>query len=220
MADGPASFLGALAPDDVAALQAAGMTRRYRSGDTILHQHDDPGRVLVLERGRVRVSHFDADGRETILGFRQEGDLVGELSAIDGNTRSATVQATSPVEVLALTGEAFRGLLATRPAIAFGLMRYLVLRLRAADALRVDQATRNVVGRVAGRLSEMCEAQAGSPGETAVLALGQEELAAWVGASREAASRALHLLRVLGVVETGRRRIVVLDSVALRRYAG
>ena len=51
------------------------------------------------------------------------------------------------------------------------------------------------------------------------LPLSQEELAAWAGASREAVSKALQLLRSLGIVETGRRRITVLDIDALRRRA-
>ena len=49
------------------------------------------------------------------------------------------------------------------------------------------------------------------------LPLSQEELAAWTGASREAVSKALQLLRSLRIVETGRRHVTVLDIEALRR---
>jgi CRP-like cAMP-binding protein len=75
----PPTFLGTLAPDDARALRAAGVERRFRAGDTLLNQDDDPGRVLVIERGRVRVSHVAGDGRETILGYSGPGDLVGEV---------------------------------------------------------------------------------------------------------------------------------------------
>ena len=51
------------------------------------------------------------------------------------------------------------------------------------------------------------------------LPLSQEELASWVGASREAVSKAFQLLRTLGIVETGRRRVTVLDLDALGRHA-
>jgi CRP-like cAMP-binding protein len=80
----PASFLAALDPDDLEALRARAAVRSFRCGDTLLHQDDDPGRVLVVERGRVKVSHLAADGRETIFGYREAGDLVGEFSALDG----------------------------------------------------------------------------------------------------------------------------------------
>jgi CRP-like cAMP-binding protein len=213
----PSTFLGTLAPDDARALRAAGVERRFRAGDTLLNQDDDPGRVLVIERGRVRVSHVAGDGKETILGYGGPGDPVGEVSAIDGLPRSASVEATEAVTALAFTGRAFLDVLATRPAVALALMRFLATKLRATDALRIDQATRNVVGRVAARLEELCSE---GDEETPVLELGQEELAAWVGSSREAKSRALQLLRTLGVVDTQRRRIVVVDRAALRRYGG
>jgi CRP/FNR family cyclic AMP-dependent transcriptional regulator len=60
--------------------------------------------------------------------------------------------------------------------------------------------------------------EAGGEGRVDV-AVTQEELASWAGASREAVSKALQVLRTLGCVETGRRRIVVLDEAALRRRA-
>jgi CRP-like cAMP-binding protein len=210
------TFLGALAPDDAHALRAAGVERHFRAGDTLLHQDDDPGRVLIIERGRVRVTHVAGDGRETTLGYSGAGDPVGEVSAIDGLPRAASVHATEAVSALAFSGDAFRQVLAARPGVSLAVMRFLASKLRAADALRIDQASRNVVGRVAARLEELC-AGAGDDDEP-VLELGQEELAAWVGSSREATSRALQLLRTLGVVDTRRRRIAVLDRAALRRY--
>jgi CRP/FNR family transcriptional regulator, cyclic AMP receptor protein len=78
-----------------------------------------------------------------------------------------------------------------------------------------------VAGRLAQRLVELCE-RFGTPQERGfeiVLPLSQEELASWVGASREAVSKAFQLLRTLQIVETGRRRVTVLDLGALRQHA-
>src|SRR5437763_1158362 len=61
-------------------------------------------------------------------------------------------------------------------------------------------------------------AVAGAEGEVEV-AVTQDELAAWVGASREAVTRAFHVLRTLGCVETHRGRVTILDGAALRRRA-
>jgi CRP/FNR family transcriptional regulator, cyclic AMP receptor protein len=68
---------------------------------------------------------------------------------------------------------------------------------------------------------ELCE-RFGTPQERGIeirLPLSQEELANWVGASREAVSKAFQLLRTLHIVETGRRRVTVLDLEALRHHA-
>jgi len=96
-------------------------------------------------------------------------------------------------------------------------------RLRYADSQQTQFATHDVVGRVAQRLIELGE-RFGEPGANGsieiALPLSQEELASWTGASREAVSKALQLLRSVHIVATGRKHITVLDPDALRRRAG
>ena len=117
--------------------------------------------------------------------------------------------------------DSFRSYLEQRPRIALVLLRSVAARLRAADRQRVDYAVNDVVVRVAGRLVELCD-RYGAEGEAGIdvgLGITQDELASWAGASREAVAKAMALLRTLGWVQTERRRIIVLDLPALRRYA-
>jgi CRP/FNR family transcriptional regulator, cyclic AMP receptor protein len=156
-----------------------------------------------------------------ILAFPGPGELLGELSAIDGQPRSGTVRAVDDVEALVIPGSAFRAFLEHKPRIALVLLRSVIARLRTADRQRVDYAVNDVVVRVAGRLVELCD-RFGSEDGSGVhigLSITQDELAAWVGASREAVAKAMALLRTLGWVQTERRRILVRDLDALRRYA-
>jgi CRP-like cAMP-binding protein len=213
-------FLAELEADERADLEALGAVRRYRRGDVLFHQDDDAGAVVVLRDGHVKATMVN-DGREVILAFPGPGELLGELSAIDGHPRSATVRAVDEVEALVIPGSAFRAYLERRPRIALVLLRGVAERLRAADRQRVDYAVNDVVVRVAGRLVELCD-RFGSDDGTGIdigLAITQDELAAWAGASREAVAKAMALLRTLGWVQTERRRILVLDLPALRRYA-
>jgi CRP/FNR family transcriptional regulator, cyclic AMP receptor protein len=213
-------FLAELEADDRADLEQLGTIRRYRRGDVLFHQGDDAGAVVVLRDGHVKATMLN-DGREVILAFPGPGELLGELSAVDGQPRSATVRAVDEVEALVIPGNAFRAFLEHRPRIALVLLRGVAERLRAADRQRVDYAVNDVVVRVAGRLVELCDrfgAQDGAVIEIG-LAITQDELASWAGASREAVAKAMGLLRTLGWVQTQRRRILVLDLPALRRYA-
>lgn len=213
-------FLGALRPADREALLAAGTRRRYRRGEVVYREHDDPGGALVLLEGHVTASTAGADGREVILGMAGPGDLVGELSALRGTPRSATVTAREDVVALAVPAAAFREFLRTAPEAAVFVLDTVVERLQVADAHRLELASLDVVARVARRLLELSE-RVGERGEgdAVEIAVTQEELAAFAGASREAVSKALQVLRTLGCVETQRRRIVVLDAPALRRRA-
>ena len=217
MAEG---FLAELDADERADLEQLGAVRRYRRGDVLFHQGDDAGGVVVLRVGHVKATML-SDGREVILAFPGPGELLGELSAVDGQPRSATVRAVDEVEALVIPGSAFRAFLERRPRIALVLLRGVAERLREADRQRVDYAVNDVVVRVAGRLVELCDrfgTQDGTRIDTG-LAITQDELAAWAGASREAVAKAMALLRTLGWVQTERRRILVLDLPALRRYA-
>ena len=213
-------FLSELAADERAELEQLGSVRRYRRGDVLFHEGDDAGAVLVLLAGHVKAAMLN-DGREIILAFPGPGELLGELSAIDGRPRSGTVRAIDDVEALVIPGSAFRAFLEHRPRVAFVLLCSVIARLRTADRQRVDYAVNDVVVRVAGRLVELCD-RFGCEEGTGVeigLSITQDELAAWAGASREAVAKAMAVLRTLGWVQTERRRILVLDLPALRRYA-
>jgi CRP-like cAMP-binding protein len=198
------------------------MRREYPRGSIILHAGDDPAAVLVLLDGRVKIAAPTTEARDAVLAFRGPGDLVGELAAIDGRRRSASVGALEPVVALALAMSDFQRLLNTRPGIAVALLKVVTSRLRAADSDLAAFGAHDVLGRVARRLIELCE-RYGSSRESGVaitLPLTQEELAGWTGASREAVSKALNTLRGLGWVETHRRELVVTDLGALCTYTG
>jgi CRP/FNR family cyclic AMP-dependent transcriptional regulator len=213
-------FLGSLSSEDADALRAAGVRRTYGAHVTLLHQSDEAGPVVLLLGGRAKIA-VTRDGHEAIMGVAGPGELVGELSAIEDGPRSATVTTLEPVEALVVPRSYFSALLDQRPRIALVILRSVARRLRYADAQRAQFATLDVVGRLAQRLVELCE-RFGTQQERGVevkLPLSQEELASWVGASREAVSKAYYVLRSLGIVETGRRRVTVLDVEALKRHA-
>ena len=217
----PEAFLGSLSDEEADALRAAGTRRSYGANVTVLHQADEAGSVVVLLSGRAKIAVVGG-GREAIFGVVGPGELVGELSAIEDSPRSTTVTTLEPVDALVVSRSNFLALLDQRPRIALVILRMVARRLRYADAQRAEFATLDVAGRLAQRLLELSE-RFGTPQERGIeikLPLSQEELASWIGASREAISKAFQLLRTLQIVETGRRRVTILDLDGLRRQAG
>ena len=214
-------FLGALDPADVDVLTSSGQARRFRRGAMLFHEGDDPDHVLIVRSGRVKVSSYTADGKEVVLAVRGPGELLGELSAIDGEPRSASASALEQVEVLSVQAEDFRTFLAMRPGVAITMLQSLSRKLRDADRKRIEFGAHDTVGRVSHRLVELAERFGERSGDALriTLPLSQQELAGWTGASREAVSKALHQLRSRGYIETARRGITVLDLAALRKRA-
>ncbi|GGQ42705.1 CRP-like cAMP-binding protein [Actinomadura coerulea] len=226
------SFLGDLTPEEREELAARGRVREFDRGETLFLEGEDPDWVAVLLRGRAKACSYREFGGETLLAVRGPGALLGEVAAIDGLPRSATVTALEPVRALAVTADEFMGFLQVHGRVSVLIMRMLCQRWRDADRKRVEFGTFDATGRVAQRLVELAErfgvpydrrtGGAGAGGGDSVqitLNLSQEELAGWVGASREAVSKALRTLRRHGWIETGRRRLIVHDLQALRRHA-
>jgi CRP-like cAMP-binding protein len=220
--DLPLTFLAALTDDEAAELRSRAITRRFRRGATLMNQGEAPGRVLVIEDGRAKVTAITDDGRELVLAFSGPGDLLGELSALGGSPRVATVRALEPLSALAVASADFEAFLDAYPRVALVILRVVIARLRDADRQQVEFAAYQTVTRVARRLVELADRYGEISGSAIriTLPISQEELAGWTGASREAITKALRDLRAVGLIETRRRHIIVLDPDQLSQMAG
>ncbi|MGH2916711.1 MAG: Crp/Fnr family transcriptional regulator [Solirubrobacteraceae bacterium] len=203
-----------------ATLRAHGRPQRFRRGQALFVEGDRPERVLVIERGRVLVSCVAPSGREVVLGLCGPGELLGEMSALDGEPRSATATAIDDVQVTVAAVSVLLGAL-ERPEVAREVIQTMAARLRDGNRMRLEFAALGTLGRVAWRVLELGERFGGHDGDGIAVdvPLSQEQLASWCGASREATVKALARLRALGAITTGRRRIVIRDPAALRRLA-
>ena len=202
------------------ALRREGHTRKFQRGQALFTEGDRAERVFLIERGWVTVTCTAPGGREIVLGLRGPGDMLGELSALDGEPRSATAVTLSEVEAIVVSGSTLMRALDDVTA-SRELIRMLAARLRDADRKRLEFAALDTLGRVAWRLLELSErfGHESEEGISIELPLSQEQLAAWCGASRESTVKALTSLRGLGYITTGRRRVVIRDLEGLRRQA-
>jgi len=151
----PPTFLAALTEEEAADLRSRAVTRRFRRGATLMSQGEAPGRVLVIEEGRAKVSAITEDGRELVIAFSGPGDLLGELSALGGSARVATVRALEPLTALAVASGEFETFLDSHPRVALVILRVVIARLQVADRQQVEFAAYQTVTRVARRLVEI-----------------------------------------------------------------
>jgi CRP-like cAMP-binding protein len=214
-------FLGCLDEADRAELVGRGRPRRWPTGATLFLEGGRSEVVLVVVSGRVKIFSLTEQGDEVVLAVRGPGALLGEFSALDGGRLSASVAALEPVTAIVVPSVVFIEFLRTRGQAATVLLSLIIGRLRDADRKRVEFGAYDIAARVAGRLVELAD-RFGEPDEHGVrisVALSQDELAGWVGASREAVAKSLRVLRDRGYVTTGRRTMTVLDLDGLRRRA-
>lgn len=91
--------------------------------------HPDPGPATEVNGAE------DGAGPGRVIGHLHAGDVVGELSLIDGHARSASVRAVSEVRVLEIVSDDFRQLVQRSPSFVVSLLKALSLRVREMDLL-------------------------------------------------------------------------------------
>ncbi|MER7166193.1 Crp/Fnr family transcriptional regulator [Micromonospora sp. NPDC000207] len=216
------TFAASLSPSALDALRRAGNKRIYQATTTLFHQGDPSRHAVLIEKGWVKVESTSRRGWLALLAIRGPGDILGELSAVDGHPRMATVTGLTLVEAVVLSTERLHECLADRPEIALALVRHVAAALREADGRRVEYGASNGDQRLAALLVELMEKNGSPVGEGVVidLPLTQHDLAAAVGVSREVVARTLRILRQRRIVLTGRRRITVVRADLLRSLAG
>ncbi|MGW2488805.1 Crp/Fnr family transcriptional regulator [Streptomyces sp. NPDC001606] len=220
--DWPApSLLGSLGEDARARLLTLGVRARYDPDRILMREADHTDFVLILLDGVVKATGRTQDGRDALLAVRMGGDLVGELAALDGDPRSATVTTCGPVVARMATRAAFLDCLRREPRIADAVNRSVVAKLRSANAHRINFTGCDVGTRLARVLHHLAMTYGERAGAGAVIhwPITQPELATLAGAAEPSVHKALRRLRRAGAVSTGYRTVRVDDLARLHAIA-
>jgi CRP-like cAMP-binding protein len=202
----------------MADLLPSGRTVRYRPRDKVFGEGESSDHIAIILSGVVKITASTSSGREALLGLRGTGEIVGELAALYGSPRSATVQALDDVQARLIAASVFRQCLHDNPDALFAVLAAVIGRLRESDRRRLEFTGSDVLERVSLLLAELAVTHGDPRPDGSVeigLRLSQEEVAGATSASREAVAKALGQLRRRGVVTTARQRIVVLDPSVL-----
>jgi CRP/FNR family transcriptional regulator, cyclic AMP receptor protein len=192
------------------------------AGSAVFREGTLGSSVYAVVSGRLKLEVTTPGGREVVLGVVGPGQVFGELSALDGLPRSASVIALERSVVSMVTREELLASLVSSPGLALELLRSLSERMRGATINLSERADTPTAVRAARRLHVLATTgmkEQNSSTDGFDLAITQSDLAAWIGATREATARALASLRRDGVVRTGRGNITVLDVTRLAEVA-
>jgi CRP-like cAMP-binding protein len=218
-ADG--DFLRRLTDSEAKSLEFRSRRKSFARGAIIFRAGDPGDEALVLRKGRVKVTSRRRN-REVILAVLDPGSLLGEVSAIDGGPRSATVVALEAVEVDALSAAEFNEFLQEHPRVAGELLQLVIGRLRDASLRQVEFGTVDTLGRLCASVTQLAERYGRPSGDHVEVEapINQQELAEWAGMSREAVVKGLRQLRSLGWLTVDGRALTLLDPPAISRRAG
>jgi CRP/FNR family transcriptional regulator, cyclic AMP receptor protein len=209
------SLFRGLPKTTLARIAALGSRRVYKEG-AIVFMRGDPGESLCgVVSGRVRISASLPTGKEVFLNIMEPGDSFGEIALLDGQPRTATATAMARTELIIFNREPFLALLSTEPQLATHLIGLLCRRVRWTAQLMEDSALLSVPARMAKRLLSLAHLNGSRTPAGTKLALSQEELAQFLGVSRQIVNQYLQVWKAHGWIVSGRGHLTICSASSL-----
>jgi CRP/FNR family transcriptional regulator, cyclic AMP receptor protein len=193
------------------------MVREYAADEVIIGHKDQTFDVMFLLEGLARVSIYSADGQHVSFRDIAAGAIFGELSAIDGQPRSASVECIEPCIAAVMRQPHFLAAIANHPQFTVAVLRHLTQQVRILTTRVFEFSTMAVRQRVRAELLRLAEASA-KGSDQAVLSPGPKhaEIASRVSTHREAVTRELAWLEAQSLVEKEGRALKIPSLKRLR----
>lgn len=186
--------------------------REYERDDVILDRDNRDSDVYFVTLGSVIVVNFSISGREIALARIAAGSYFGELAAIDGEPRSASVVALESCLIGVLAPRDFTDLMTGDATLSARLMRRLARIIRVGDDRIMDLSTLGAYQRVYLELLRLSHDDADQPNSLVIDPMpGQKNIASQASTTRETVTRAISQLVADGIVERTKKRLRIID---------
>jgi CRP/FNR family transcriptional regulator, cyclic AMP receptor protein len=189
-----------------------------RRGATIFSKGDPGNSLYAVVAGTVKISISSPDGRNAILNLVGPGETFGEMSVLDGQTRSADAIANTNCEIYVIDRRDFLPFMRNQPALSMKFIELLCTRLRWTSDQVEQVILQDLPGRLASALIGLAERRKLEP-ESQTISITQQEISEMVGMTRESINKQLRAWAARGWVRLEHGAIVVLDPVSLRELA-
>jgi CRP-like cAMP-binding protein len=183
-----------------------------------VHHQDQSRDVYFVVSGKVRAIIYSPAGKAVTFRDIGPGDMFGEMAAVDGKPRSATVEAIEESFLGQMTEKDFGSAMIEQPRIAVGLLQHAVAQIRILTTRIFEFSTLAVNNRIQAELLRLAR-QADVDGNISTIAPAPKhaEIASRISTHREAVAREFSRLEAVGLLRRKSRRIIVTDLERLAR---
>ena len=191
---------------------------RYEAKRQVIAYQDDSADVFFILSGVVRVVIHSVSGKEISYRDLEAGEMFGELAAIDGEQRSASVVAVAETLLVAMPETAFREAIRHHPSVADAVLQRLTRLVRLYSQRLYEMRTLDVQSRIRAELVRLAEGSQGKDNTASISPLPTSaDIAARVNTRREAVSRELASLTRRGLIERHQKALTIRDFAGLNR---
>lgn len=210
-----------LPDEDFNQMIASATPHVFKTRQRLFNQGDPGGSLLIILSGRVKISVVSQSGKDCILSFMGPGEIIGEMTLLDGGPRTACVEALEATRCLEVARRNFLPLMKRNPDTAIRIIDLLCKRLRATSQMVEDAAVLGAAPRLARTLLRLADkhGKKGPEGVRIDLPLSQSALGASAGLLRESVNRQLRMWEEEGVIARDEGNIVIVQQEVLREVA-
>jgi uncharacterized membrane protein len=140
---GEVPIFGLLDDEEREALAQMMDCRDFNEGEIIFHYGDSGGEIFILRNGSIELFIESMEGEKIVISENEKGDVIGELSFLDGGARTATALAREATQTLVMHRDRLLEFIDKHPHAAMDLLTAVGRRLRATDELLRTQVSRN-----------------------------------------------------------------------------
>lgn len=192
----------------------------YKKGSTIFTEGTYPHGLFCVNQGKIKVSQLGDEGKEQIVRFAKEGDIMGYRALLSGDRYSCSATAIDDCLVCFIPKDIFFGMLNKEASLSFEIMKLLSNDLRKAEHRITDLAQKPVRERMAEALLFLKETYGFEDNSTTLnVILTREEIANIVGTATETAIRLLSEFKHDGIIELSGKKISILNLSKLIKTA-
>ncbi|MFZ1553127.1 MAG: Crp/Fnr family transcriptional regulator [Anaerolineae bacterium] len=183
----------------------------------VFYRPEETGEVLfILKKGKVQLYRISAEGKKLVITTLGPGTLFGEMALLGQQMHNAFAEATDDCHICVMSRTDLERLFLNKPMVALRVLEITGRRLRDAEKRLEDMAFKGIPARLASLLLRVRVEQNSDD----IKGLTHQDLAETVGTYRETATQVLNDLKVQGLIEIGRKHIVILDPQRLQAVAG
>lgn len=179
----------------------------FQKGESVqLAGHFVP-KLLVLNRGRAKVSRTDANGNEQVIRILRPGDYIGESAVFGENAVEYDALALEDSSFCTLDKDHLHQMLLEQPDLAVKILSDISQRLQAAEAQLESLGQKPAEQRLLDALHQYADGKT-----TFTLRISKKDLASQIGVRPETLSRLLKRLQDDGQIELAGKNITLLSS--------
>ncbi len=185
----------------------------FKKNQMVLFEDEPDTRLYLILKGLVKLTRITEEGREFILSFLGEGDVLGELSILDDEVRTNNAVAVEDTTLLYISRTDYLHIFQECPKLTLNLLRDMTQRIRERDAQIKSMSLQSATGKVASTILRFAD-EVGkiNMGKVEITRLPpHRDLANMVGTSRETISRAINWLTENGYLHKQGSRLVISD---------